>query len=93
MSVLLIFPITYGKFLNVLRYHYKLRKQDALPQVADDRMLLETSVMLVIYYSLMSICEGYPPIGPGTSTFFLWIVLGKYDSVFLVKRKVHSRAI
>ena len=93
LSMLLIFPITYGKFYNILKYHYKLRKQNVVPTVPDDHMLLETSVMLVVYYSLMSICEGNPPIGPGTSTFFLWIVLGKYDSVFSSKGGLHRRAI
>lgn len=34
-----------------------------------------------VYFFVISLMEGYPPLGPGTSTFLLWLFIGMGDSV------------
>lgn len=46
-----------------------------------DYSILSLAKYLSLFYITVSLMEGYPPLGPGASAFFIWIVLGMKDSV------------
>ena len=38
-----------------------------------------------LYFFVISLMEGYPPVGPGTSVFLLWLIYGITDNVSNLK--------
>ena len=43
--------------------------------------MLSLAKYLSLFAFVVSLMEGFPPLGPSASFFFLWIVLGMKDSV------------
>ena len=79
LSALVIFSVTYGKFIHVLqkaRAHWLTMGE----KNSSNDVLLELATGLVLYYTGASLFEGYTPFGPATSTFFLWLLLGMFDA-------------
>lgn len=70
LLAILILPVSYGKMINT----YKSTL--VITGGADDDILSSSAKTLLIFYFVVSMMEGYPPMGPGTSTFFMWILIG-----------------
>ncbi len=64
----IMMPISYGKMFNTYNIANK--------KVVDNGVLTTVAKDLIIFYFVVSLMEGYPPMGPGTSVFFLWIIIG-----------------
>ena len=71
---LALFPITYGTMFKVYKSVGKIDFSDE-----KDKKISEIIRYLVIFYFIESLMEGYPPLGPGAASFFLWLVLGFYN--------------
>ena len=70
----LLLPITYGTMFNVYKSVDKIEFSDS-----KDKRFAEITRYLAIFYFIESLTEGYPPLGPGASSFFLWLLLGFYN--------------
>ena len=77
ISGVIIGGCIYGKFL--LMTLDARDKWMSFQKSTTDTHLQEICVIFILYYSAISIFEGYVPMGPGVSIFFLWLVLGLYD--------------
>ncbi len=64
----IMLPISYGKMFNAYNKAGK--------KVVDNAVLSAAAKTLLIFYFVVSLMEGFPPMGPGTSVFFLWILIG-----------------
>lgn len=74
----LLLPFVYGKLFQAIFGYKKLREK-----FSDDKSistLFALTRYLCMFFCVISFMEGYPPLGPGTSAFLLWIVLGVKDS-------------
>ena len=69
----LILPLVYG---IMFRTPAQLRK--IKPKTASEAIYLSKDIIgaTAMFYFLESMMEGYPPVGPGASSFFLWLMLG-----------------
>lgn len=78
---ILLFPIAYGYLgHSILSAGERIKRID--PDVAEndsDYQIGYLCLLLSFYYLMISFFEGYPPVGPRTSVFFLWIVTGMYS--------------
>ncbi|MBQ8002484.1 MAG: O-antigen ligase family protein, partial [Clostridia bacterium] len=70
LLLILMLPISYGKMYST----YK--KTSEIAAHTDNSILVSASKTLLIFYFVVSLMEGYPPMGPGTSTFFMWLLIG-----------------
>lgn len=70
LLLVLILPISYGKMFST----YKA--SGLLSKIAGEETLSMAAKCMVIFYFVVSLMEGYPPLGPNTSVFFLWILIG-----------------
>lgn len=76
MAAFLILPIAYGRIFRFVRRDF-LQRRKAEDESRD--VLLRTAGLICVYYFVISLFEGYPPLGPGVSTFILWIMIGLTD--------------
>lgn len=72
----LIFPIAYGRMLRYVKMD--LRRDLGTPENGKDIMINSIGLVCVYYFGI-SLFEGYPPLGPGVSSFILWILIGIVD--------------
>lgn len=74
----IIIPLSYGKLLASYRMSVKaLKNIDNNDKNTEKPRLVFTLVRsMTVFYFVISLMEGYPPMGPNTSVFFMWIVLG-----------------
>ena len=79
LSAFILFSISYWKFFRILQMCRTHWQRNYETSIARD-YLLELGATLVIFYFAVSLCEGLVPFRPGTSTFFLWIILGLFDA-------------
>ena len=69
-----LFPAAYGTmFFTTTRFRKTLMTENA-PEIT--KMFYEALRDMTLFYFVESMGEGYPPIGPGASAFFLWLLLG-----------------
>lgn len=78
VSAFMLFPIAYGTIRRCSKNSKEfLQREDEQPQ---EKVLLFTILRyLSIFYFVVSLFEGYPPFGPGASTFFFWLIIGMGD--------------
>ncbi len=79
LAAAILFPIAYGTLFQCTFIAGKRDMNGILP----NRFLYEStyiSFLLSFYYIVISLFEGYPPLGPNASVFFLWIVIGNSQS-------------
>lgn len=80
---LFVIPFIYGKMFKA----YNRAKSDK----NDERNSLVSNLKLLarnytIYFFVVSIMEGYPPVGPGASVFLLWLIYGMTDNADNLKK-------
>ncbi len=68
LLLILMIPVSYGKMFNAYKHAGTL--------AADDEILINASKLMITFYFVVSLMEGFPPMGPGTSVFFLWTLIG-----------------
>lgn len=68
LLAVLILPVSYGKMFVTYKEANKLKEMTGI--------LTETTKALLMFYFVVSMMEGFPPLGPNTSVFFLWIFIG-----------------
>ena len=73
LLAVMILPIAYVKMFNV----YK--KANALNKDSENELLVTVAKSLILFYFVVSLMEGYPPMGPGTSVFLYWMMLGAIE--------------
>lgn len=76
LAATLILPIAYGRIFRYTRadFHQGHRFEN------DQRdIIVRTLGLIGVYYFIVSLFEGYPPLGPGVSSFMLWIMIGLAD--------------
>lgn len=75
LLAVLLFPISYGKMLRTMVSVCRIRECEMV--TSEDIYILGLLLkMLIPFYLILSLMEGYPPLGPGTTGFFFWILLG-----------------
>ena len=52
---------------------------------SDYGLLFNALQSLALFYFVVSLMEGNPPLGPNTSVFFLWLIMGIGNKI--VKRR------
>lgn len=78
-----IIPYAYGKLFSVI---FGFKKNTTDIEKDDVRyVLFELAKYLSLFFVVISVMEGYPPLGPGASAFYLWISLGVRDSYIYEK--------
>ncbi len=75
---ILLLPFVYGKLFQAIFGYKKLREKFSGDKSIST--LFALTRYLCIFFFVISLMEGYPPLGPGSSAFLLWIVLGVKDS-------------
>lgn len=80
LSAIFILPFVYGKLFNEFKKVNVIidQKSDYDDRVVNIMFLLKC---FIIYFFVISLMEGYPPLGPGTSVFLLWILFGIADNM------------
>lgn len=73
LLAILMLPISYGKLFTV----YK--KANAIVKNSESEVLARSVISMILFYFVVSLMEGYPPMGPNTSVFFLWILIGTVE--------------
>lgn len=84
LLAILLFPLSYGKFISLYRKSTRILQKSELNDESV-YMLFTLTKYMIVFYCVISLMEGYPPLGPGTSVFFMWIMLGIADN--MIKRK------
>lgn len=84
LLTLLLLPISYGKMFKSFQLSNQLTEQIhnlKMPWQSEQQcnLPLITIKVMILYYFVVSLMEGYPPLGPGASVFFLWIFFGILD--------------
>ena len=83
LAALLLFPIAYGILPGKILYAEKYSK--AQRSTGDQKHYISESIYISMlfsfYYIIISFFEGYPPIGPNASVFFLWILIGNCSRI------------
>ena len=75
LAVLLL-PLTYGK---MIRLYFSGRRY--IGQSDHAKMIVQISQVIISFYFIISLMEGHPPLGPSTSVFIFWIVIGMRESI------------
>lgn len=71
---MVLIPAVYMKlFSNVSMARQKISLYDTR---SDYGLVFRTLLCMSIFYFIISLMEGYPPLGPNTSVFFLWVIMG-----------------
>lgn len=71
---IVILPLTYSKLFDSIKI---ARQNIAIYDRKSDYGLIFNSLQsMTIFYFVVSLMEGYPPLGPNTSVFFLWLIMG-----------------
>lgn len=80
LSAIFILPFVYGKLFNEFKKVNVIidQKSDYDDRVVNIMFLLKC---FIIYFFVISLMEGYPPLGPGTPVFLLWILFGIADNM------------
>lgn len=52
------------------------------PKAASWNFLCVIALVLTIFYLIESMLEGFPPFGPGASSFFFWMLSGYIDAAY-----------
>ncbi len=75
---ILIFPIAYGKLL----FSFLRAKRYVNNKTVTNGQRITSQILwgMIPFYLVISFMEGYPPLGPGSSLFFLWIMIGIFDT-------------
>ena len=76
LAAALIFPVAYGGIFRYVRADFREGHQHENGQ--RDSVLRLTG-LICVYYFVVSLFEGYPPLGPNLSAFMLWIMIGLAD--------------
>lgn len=80
LLAVIIIPLSYGKLFS--GYRMSVRVLDSFDSIYIDKkpenihLAFTLLKSMIVFYFVISLMEGYPPLGPGTSVFFMWIVLG-----------------
>lgn len=86
---ILVVPFAYSKLFSSI-FKYKINT-DGIDKDDVRHVLFDLAKCLSIFFTVVSLMEGYPPLGPGASAFYLWIVLGLKDSYLYEKNVILSR--
>ena len=75
-----IWPFVYGKL------YINFRNANKYLKIKDNKDISIELIMVVvragtIYFFTISFMEGYPPLGPGTSVFILWLMIGISENI------------
>ena len=75
-AALLILPIAYGRIWRYIRQVFSQSNR-----ITADRQdsMIKAAGLICLYYFMISLFEGYPPLGPNASAFMLWLVIGLAD--------------
>lgn len=76
----LIFPIGYGKMF--FTFKKSIDTINAVNPKGGQLVISQVVWKMIPFYFVISLMEGYPPLGPGSSLFFFWIVLGMFDGIY-----------
>ena len=76
---ILILPFVYKRLFGCI-FGFRKRKCN-MKEESNEFLILLSAKYISLFFIVVSLMEGYPPLGPGTSAFFLWIVLGMKDAV------------
>lgn len=76
--LLTLVPIAYGILFNNIIKSGRLLSQNGLNRGTE--ILFITLRYFCIYYFCVSLMEGYPPFGPKTSVFMLWLLIGMAET-------------
>lgn len=71
---IVLIPLAYTKLFNSI----KISRQELLIYDAksDFGLTFNTLQSMAVFYFVVSLMEGSPPLGPNTSVFFLWLIMG-----------------
>ena len=80
LMAIFLLPFVYGKMFKEFKKSNKIinSKEDFDNNVIDVMYIVRC---FTIYFFVISLMEGYPPLGPGTSVFLLWIFYGISDNI------------
>lgn len=80
LMAIFVLPFVYGKLYKEFKNSNKIinSKEDFDNNVIDVMYIVRC---FTIYFFVISLMEGYPPLGPGTSVFLLWIFYGISDNI------------
>lgn len=85
-----LLPLVYGTlFFAPMRFRKAMLANQALPL---EGMFYEALHAASIFYLIESMGEGYPPIGPGTSAFFLWLLIGIGDQMIAAASQAEKQS-
>lgn len=85
LMAIFVLPFVYGKLFKEVKKSNKIinAKEDFDNNVIDVMYIVRC---FTIYFFVISLMEGYPPLGPGVSVFLLWFFLGLADNMIHIKR-------
>ena len=76
-----ILPFIYGKlYVSFRNANNFLKKYNDDERINVIMFIIRT---FSIYFFVISLMEGYPPVGPGTSVFLLWLMMGMAERIVL----------
>lgn len=79
-----LLPIVYGTLFNIPT---QFRKMILTPEAMQMTQSFAVALRdIALFYFVLSMGEGYPPIGPGSSAFFLWLLLGFGNQMIAAKK-------
>lgn len=80
LMAIFVLPFVYGKLFKEFKKSGEIinAKEDFDNNVIDVMYIVRC---FTIYFFVISLMEGYPPLGPGTSVFLLWIFYGISDNI------------
>lgn len=70
LLLVLILPISYGKMF------FTYKNSNLISKTEDANVLGMATKFMILFYFTVSLMEGFPPLGPNTSVFFLWLLIG-----------------
>ena len=88
--VVFILPFVYGKlFISFRNSNIYLNSK-----LKDHNVYLVMYILrcFSLFFFVVSLMEGYPPLGPGTSVFMLWFFMGMAESI-MTEPKAFSKEI
>lgn len=80
LSAIFIFPFVYGKLFSEFKNANKVISED-VNYGENDVNIFYVVRCFTVFFFVISLMEGHPPLGPGTSVFFLWLMFGIADNM------------
>lgn len=71
---IVLIPLVYSKLFSSIKLSRK--KLAVYDRKSDYALVFNSLQSMAVFYFVISLMEGYPPLGPNTSVFFLWLIMG-----------------